>query len=346
MTRSRLLHLFSFTVASALQAEPRLAVGQGPDPLSPSEVAVFAVDPVTPVFPNIHPYAANYGANDAFGEVDGDGLDELLTGPGPGTALGPHVRGWDETGAPVTPIGFYAYSTLNYGVNVSGNDLGATGTGVRDEIVTGAGRGQVFSPHVRGFKFDGARVIAMNSVSFYAWSGIRYGADVTDGDLDGDGDDEILVTTGPESGLGSMRAFDWENGRISMTVDWDTSIPVNVAAAQLDLDAADELLIAPSVRNFGAHIRGFESDGTAIAKVNFYGFNCSTCGANLAAGDLDGDSYDEIVVTPWAGPNILGPAVSGFNYDGASLAAIPGLNFTAFSSGRYGTNLAISDTGW
>src|SRR5262245_42949739 len=88
----------SLVLAPCAQAEPKLAVGQGPASWVASQVSVFSV-PVNPVY-TIYPYQATYGANVAFGEVDGDGIDELLTGPGPGLSLGPQVRGWSETGAP------------------------------------------------------------------------------------------------------------------------------------------------------------------------------------------------------------------------------------------------------
>ena len=79
-------------------------------------------------------------------DINGDGLDEIITGAGPGG--GPHVRVFSLAGGVVTELagqGFYAYDpAFPGGVNVACGDV--TGDGV-PEIITGAGPGG--GPHVR-----------------------------------------------------------------------------------------------------------------------------------------------------------------------------------------------------
>ena len=84
------------------------------------------------------------------GDVDGDGLAEVITGAGP--AGGPHVRVFSLRGGGVTELAsFYAYDpAFTGGVHVAAADL--TGDGVA-EIITGAGPGG--GPHVRVFQFAG-----------------------------------------------------------------------------------------------------------------------------------------------------------------------------------------------
>src|SRR5262245_57840235 len=82
------------------------------------------------------------GVRVALGDVNGDGILDIITGPGPGG--GPHVRIWD--GVTLTEIGgFFAYNPLFAGgVFVAAGDVNGDG---RADIITGAGPGG--GPHVR-----------------------------------------------------------------------------------------------------------------------------------------------------------------------------------------------------
>ncbi|MBI5037082.1 MAG: S8 family serine peptidase, partial [Candidatus Kerfeldbacteria bacterium] len=88
-------------------------------------------------------YATTFrgGVNVATGDIDGNGIYEIITGAGAGGA--PHVRAFDARGNSL--YSFFAYATtFRGGVNVAAGDVNGDGV---DEIITGAGAGG--APHVR-----------------------------------------------------------------------------------------------------------------------------------------------------------------------------------------------------
>jgi hypothetical protein len=129
------------------------------------------------------------------GDLDNDGIDEVITGAGPGG--GPHVRVWiSETLN--ERFGFFAYSTSFLGgVYVAAGDV--TGDG-RAEIITGAGSGG--GPHVRVFSHTGAGLQSFFAYSTAFTGGVRVAA----ADVDGDGRADIVTGAGPSGGP-HVRAF-------------------------------------------------------------------------------------------------------------------------------------------
>src|SRR5262249_40589402 len=89
----------------------------------------------------------------ACGDVDGDGIPELVTGAGAGDL--PLVRVWSRRGGSVVKIAeFMAYDpAFRGGVSVAVGDVLGSGNG---EIVTGAGPGG--GPHVRVWSVSGSSV--------------------------------------------------------------------------------------------------------------------------------------------------------------------------------------------
>ncbi|MFN7970877.1 MAG: VCBS repeat-containing protein [Acidobacteriota bacterium] len=166
-------------------------------------------------------YNARGGVTISVGNVDpslvGDfDFDEIVTGPGPGPQYGPHVRaiGFDLATQNFDKqyASFFGYGTLKFGVNVATGDVDGDGM---DEIITGAGPGKVFGPHVRVFKRAGSnRWAPLPGASFFAFGTLEGGANVAAGDLDGDGDAEIVASPGPRPTFAEqVRAFDWSAGR-------------------------------------------------------------------------------------------------------------------------------------
>lgn len=134
------------------------------------------------------PYTEQYnkGINIAIGDIEDDGSVEIVTGTENGG--GPHVRVFNADGKLINP-GFFAYaSSFRGGVNVAIGDL--NGDGIK-EIISGAG--YTGGPHVRVFKKDGTLI----NPGFFAYdTSFRGGVNVSVGDVDGDGIDEIVTGLG------------------------------------------------------------------------------------------------------------------------------------------------------
>jgi len=295
-----------------------------------------------------------YGINPATGDIDGDGFDEIITGPGPGAVFGPHVRSFEFDGTPVPGVGFFAYGTLKYGVNVAGGDIDGDGC---DEIITGAGPGTVFGPHVRAWDHDDSGTVTSKSdVSFFAYGTPKYGVNVCCGDIDGDGYDEMVTGAGPGTVYGPhVRGWNYDNSAIesmpgvSFFAYGTNQFGVNVACGDVDGDGIDEILTgAGPGAVFGPHVRGWNVDGAAtvpISGISFMAFEDTRWGVNVGSGDLDNDGTTEIITGRGEGPD-FDSTVRVFSFDGSTVAQeAEYLSFHFFGETTHGANIAVGHFG-
>jgi len=322
--------------------EPLLVTGPGPAQNNPPLVRVF---PATTnpeyryEFPAYGP--SKYGVNVSCGDVTGNGLDTIITGAGPGAIYGPHVRGFMPDGSALTPdLNFLAYGTNKWGVNVAAGDIDGDG---RDEIITGAGPGAVFGPHVRGWDYDGTTgVTATPGVSYFAYGTPKWGVNVSAGDIDGDGYDEIVTGAGPGSVYGPhVRGWNVDGGAaasiggLSFLAYGTNQFGVNVSCGDVDGDGIDEIITGPGPGVvFGAHVRGWNYDGESLAPmtgISFFAWPPETAlyGAKVFAGaDFNGDGRDDLVAG--CGPDIaVGTPVKVFTFNGATVSEW--ISFEAYS---------------
>ncbi|MEK7620697.1 MAG: putative glycoside hydrolase [Patescibacteria group bacterium] len=181
------------------------------------------------------PYTATYdrGINISVGDIEDDGSVEIVTGTENGG--GPHIRVFNGDGVLINP-GFFAYAdSFRGGVNVSIGDL--NGDNIK-EIIAGAGWGG--GPHVRVFKKDGTLI----NPGFFAYDpAFRGGVNISVGDVDGDGIDDIV--TGP--GLGGSplaRIYDRDGNLQSEFNVFDSTDRdgLEVVASDIDGDGIAEII--------------------------------------------------------------------------------------------------------
>ena len=128
------------------------------------------------------------GIDVATGDLNGDGIDEIITGPGPGG--GPWVRVFNANAQLLSQFAAYDPGFLG-GIKVAAGDTNGDGI---DEIITGPGSGG--GPWVRVFNAN-AQLLSQ----FAAYDpGFLGGIDVTAGDTAGSTVDEIITGAGPGGG--------------------------------------------------------------------------------------------------------------------------------------------------
>ena len=336
-----------------LDAPPRLLAGPGPHPANRAEVRLYDPFDHNQWLLRLYPYLVQgYGALVTMADLDGDGYDEMVVGPGPGPYHPPWVSVFNREGDLDTS--FPAYGTMRYGVNLAAGDLDGNGS---DEIITGAGPGEVFGPHVRGWQQTGSSVTPMPGVSFMAYSTLRWGVNVAVGDLDGDGREEIVTGAGPGDVFGPhVRGWRLSGGAItplhpvSFLAYGTNQFGVKVACGDIDGDGMAEIVTGPGPSAFfGSHVRGWDYDGAVLSPIEEVSFiaypdSLGDGGVVVACGDVDNDGNDEILTTP--GPLVNNPPwLKSWNYDGDAISLAESKSFMVFGEALYvaGANVALGN---
>ncbi len=234
-------------------------VGPGGGP----QVRVFRTNGSAVFTPGFFAYASTFrnGVHVAVGDLDGDGMDEIITGPGNGG--GPQVRVFDRYGKPKFTPGFFAFDQAQRGgVFVAAGDVNGDGV---DEIIAGAGVGTV--PEVRIFDRFGTR----KYVPFLAYAAtFRGGVSVASGDVNGDGVDEIV--TGPFSNGGPhVRIFTKSGTVLGQFFAYASTFRggVHVAAGDVNNDGTDDI-VAGAGYGGGPQVRLFNLTGKVLGQFFAY----------------------------------------------------------------------------
>jgi len=191
------------------------------------------------------------GVSVASGDIDGDGVDEIVTGAGAGGT--PEVRVFSRTGE--LQKSFLAYAPgFRGGVSVASGDIDGDG---KDEIVTAPGRGG--GPHVRVFAGNGTAL-----QSFFAYDrSLRAGVFVALADLDGDGKEDIV--TGLGTGAASeVRTFRGPGALGAVFTAFSGLFGARIAAADIDADGKAEIIVAPDAGG-EPEVRIFNSYGALVS---------------------------------------------------------------------------------
>lgn len=225
----------------------------------------------------------NGGVRVAAGKFDVTGPERIVTGAGPGG--GPHVRTFNVDGTSGTGS-FFAYpSGFRGGVYVAAGNVDAI---PGDEIVTGAGPGG--GPHVRVFKENATEVAGVFAYDQAFRGGVRVAA----GDLDGDGQAEIVTGAGPGGGphvrvwhLSPLGLQPVGSGFFAYPQGFSGGVYVGVART-----SGGGLILTGAGEGGGLHFRAFRMDGTPVYSYFVMRPDVLT-GLRIAAGHFDVRTTDD-----------------------------------------------------
>ncbi|MFA5052405.1 MAG: VCBS repeat-containing protein, partial [Patescibacteria group bacterium] len=244
------------------------------------------------------------GMQVAYGDVNGDGENEIVVVPGKG--FGPMVRVFNLQGQLLNQFFVFAAS-LRSGVNLTVADV--DGDGTSDIIVApmdGAG------PQVR--VFDGSGHVKSQFMA-YATS-FRGGVNLTTGDINGDGALEI-ITAPMKMSAPHIRTFTYTGTVVSQFFAYATTIRggYHITTGDVDNNGSTDIVVTPAA-GLGPQVAEFTGSGELIKRFMAYA-STFRGGLYVSVGDVNSDGANEIVATP---ESQAGPQVRVFNYEGTALS--------------------------
>jgi len=278
-----------------ISLKKNIVVAKGPGIKNDSQLKVYKNNGV-PVAFDLVALATRYGANVAVGDVDGDGVAEIIAGAGDGPNNPATVRIYRADKTLLTE--FTPFATLN-GVRVVAADL--DGDGKAEVIVAPAG-GADNTGRIAAYAYDTVqnKMIA-TGIDFTAHT-YPNGANIAVADIDGNGKPVIITAPGPgkqNPALIKVWKIDTTQSVGSWSATWlkDISLPgtqgASVAAGDVDGDGKSEIIAGTSGDH--AMVTIIKADGSQSRfKVS------DTNGVTIAAADLDGDGNAEIITATGA----------------------------------------------
>ncbi len=287
----------AFALAGSKAFAHKSPIVLGPQSSGSAEVATYDIS--SELMQKFLAYQKNFnkGVNLAVGDVDGNGLYDIVTVPRAGG--GPHVKVFNSKG--ISEYQFMALPEVwRGGLSVAVADFD---NDKKVEIIIGVGKGGSNMVRI----YDGQGNLKYQFVPYDpSYTG---GINLAAGDVDGDGQPEIVTAPQGSSQLPAA-VFDKFGKKKAEFSLFGAAFRggINLAVGDLDGDGKAEIVTAPGAGG-GPQVRAFTYQGRLLKQ--FFAYDKTfRGGVNLAVGDVDGDGNNEIVTAPGAGG---GPQVRVFN---------------------------------
>ncbi|MBU1178224.1 VCBS repeat-containing protein [Patescibacteria group bacterium] len=292
-------------------------------------VRAFNLEGEAQANPNkLFPYPEDFhgGINVATGDIDGDGEDEIITAPKAGG--GPQVRVFEGDGTPRGIEIWPFHPNSRTGINVATGDTDGDG---KDEITVS--QEQDGHAWVKVYRYNNEKTVLGE---WNAYDDAECGASVAMGDIDYDGQAEVIVGAGPGGGP-HIRVYEADGTR--KAIQFFAFHPnyhggIDVAAGDIDNDGKADIGVCQQTEQAWCKVYRYNMEHTLYAEWKAYGE--FTVGARLDMADIDGDSRAEVVTGAGA---TGGPQVRAFEYDGTAFTRT---NFFAYDTKfRGGVDVAV-----
>jgi hypothetical protein len=191
----------------------------------------------------------------AVADLTGDGVDELVTAPGPGG--GPNVKVFQWTDGALHEIAsWFAYaSSFAGGVYVAG---------AGGRVVTGPGAGG--GPDLRVFSLQGTLLAHVDAYSPAFRGGVRVGT----GAFTRAGTDQVVTGPGPGGGP-NVKVFNLElTSEQSSFFAYDPGFRGGVFVAGLRTSSSGDEIVTGAGAGGGPNVKVLASDGSAVASFFAY----------------------------------------------------------------------------
>jgi len=162
-------------------------------------------------------------------------------------------------------------------------------------------------------------------------------------DLGGDGTNEIVIGA-PRGKKPEVKIYREDGSLVNSFLAYDESFlgGVSVGAGDFDGDGKGEIITAPA-ENAAAEIKIFDGYGQAEISEGFFAFGEELeFGANLAAGDVNNDGKDEIIVGSGPGQDF---EIKVFNSLGVALFKINPIGINKWSGVRVASGDVLAEDG-